>query len=251
MAVRVGALADKALAVAPALVLAMSAAKKPVKVSDYLADRPWLVALLLLAAAALAQFPPFALAARAGEDERRRASQQKCQQTLLELIEHGLARDPGFDLTDPGVHLWKIRRTLLNPGGRMSRTATFRLGVGSGLNRPFTPKKGQGVVGLCWKAGFAQDVDAGALAARLTDKVSFDAHATQEGKEAVMGLSWEQFEQVKHRGLVAAAPVRGRARLKGCVSVDLASGDTNDLALLRDEAVKLAEALAPSDLAPS
>jgi hypothetical protein len=91
--------------------------------------------------------------------------------------------------------------------------------------RPFTPARGAGVVGLCWQSNREVSVDVGTLAVELTDEATFNTFRVANGDDAVMGLSWRQFADVRHRGAIFASPVRnGNHAFIGCVSVDASSG---------------------------
>jgi hypothetical protein len=132
---------------------------------------------------------------------------------------------PPLPPSDPGLHVWKRRRTLVHPIiGILSRVATYRLGTAP-VNRPFSPSKGVGVVGLCWKRNQEVGVDVQSLAMKLTSEEEYQVFREKNGGDAVMNLSWNDFDRLKHRGAVFASPIRnGRNGFIGCISVDASHG---------------------------
>jgi hypothetical protein len=85
--------------------------------------------------------------------------------------------------------------------------------------------KGVGVVGMCWLSNKEISKDVTELADELTDQAAYDAHVAAHGVHAVMGLSWREFDNVKHRTALFATPVRnGRGKFVGCISVDASRG---------------------------
>ncbi|MCE7008590.1 hypothetical protein LWC34_38125 [Kibdelosporangium philippinense] len=138
-----------------------------------------------------------------------------------------IARDvaPPLPINDLALHIWRIRRTFRHPwGGVLARVATYRLGT-TPTNRPFSPPKGVGVVGLCWKRDEEVEVDVAALAESLKTQQEYDEYARTNGGDAVMNLSWPEFSRIKHRGAIFAMPIRnGRSKFIGCVSVDASRG---------------------------
>lgn len=132
---------------------------------------------------------------------------------------------PAIGVNDLSLHIWRRKRTLRHPrNGELLRVATYRLGS-TPLTRSFHPTKGVGVVGLCWKYDKEVGVDVSALSGDLTDMASFQEYRDVHGDDAVMGLTWEEFCRVNHRGAVFATPIRNsRSKFVGCVSLDAARG---------------------------
>jgi hypothetical protein len=80
---------------------------------------------------------------------------------------------------------------------------------------------GVGVVGLCWKRNREVGVNVQRLAERLQTLQSYTDFVRCNGTDEVMNLSWDQFNEVKHRGAVFAWPIRNRRqKFIGCISVD-------------------------------
>ena len=105
------------------------------------------------------------------------------------------------------------------------------------MNRPFSPPKGVGVVGLCWKHNHEIAVDVERLAKQLPDRPAFEAYRSNNGPDSVMNFTWDDFSRVKHRGAVFAFPIRnGRGAFVGCLSVDAGHGfEALDQPELRDQ----------------
>ncbi len=141
------------------------------------------------------------------------------------LLRLGANAQPPLPTSDLALHFWKRRRTWKRPiTGVLSRVASYRLGT-TPMNRPFTPPKGVGVVGLCWKHNQEVGVNVEELAEKLTAENQFEDYKREHGGDAVMNLSWKDFSRVKHRGAVFATPItNGRQRFVGCVSVDASYG---------------------------
>lgn len=141
------------------------------------------------------------------------------------LLSIGKSVCPPLPPSDPGLHIWKRRRTFSHPiAGILSRVATYRLGTAP-VNRPFNPPKGVGVVGLCWKRNQEVGIDVQALAMKVTSEEEYKTFREENGGDAVMNLSWNDFDRFRHRGAVFASPIRnGRNRFIGCISVDVSHG---------------------------
>lgn len=132
---------------------------------------------------------------------------------------------PPLDTGDLAMHVWQRRRTLRHPvGGVLTRVSTYRMSAYP-ANRRFTPKKGVGVVGLCWQYNKEAFFDAAPLIAILRTEHEFDEHVKQHGTVSVMNLTWAEFREFSHRTALLATPIRdGRNRFIGCVSVDASRG---------------------------
>jgi len=153
------------------------------------------------------------------------------------LLTLGTEVAPHLEMSDLGLHIWKRTRTLRHPiRGVLSRVATYRVGTNPVVRR-FTPTKGVGVVGLCWKLDQELGVNVEQLATNLNNEQEYEEYISQHGKDAVMNLSWQEFYRVRHRGAVFASPIRNaRNRFIGCISVDASHGfETLDRSELKGE----------------
>lgn len=192
-----------------------------------LRGREYLVLVLIGIISFFGVFTPFdALVARS-RVARRTALRQQILAHFGRLLMIAGRAEPPIEVSDLGLHVWRVRR------GRLARVATYRLGM-TPATRPFAPRRGVGVVGLCWQRNGEVSVDVEQLALHLRDKSDFATYRVTHGADAVMGLSWPEFVDVRHRGAVFAAPIRnGRHAFVGCVSVDAGRGytslDNNDL----------------------
>jgi hypothetical protein len=145
--------------------------------------------------------------------------------TFGNLLEISSAIDPPLETGDLALHIWKRQRTFIHPiSGVLKRTVTYRMSTQPN-NRNFTPTKGVGVVGLCWQHNHEVSWDVTELVAELTDEAAHATYVRVHGRDSVMGLSWREFELVKHRTAVFATPIpNGRGHFVGCVSVDASRG---------------------------
>lgn len=183
-----------------------------------------LLGLLLVVGLFGAFTPTEALSGRAREN-RNVAIRRQILNSFGRLLEAGETVTPPLDMGDLGLHVWRRRRSLRHPlKGILARVSTYRLGT-SPVNRPFTPTRGQGVVGLCWKLDQDIGVDVESLARGISNPKDYADHVRTHGGDSVMNLSWDDFQRVKHRGAVLASPIRnGRNRFVGCLSVDASHG---------------------------
>jgi hypothetical protein len=133
--------------------------------------------------------------------------------------------EPSLETGDLAMHVWRRKRTLRHPlGGVLARVSTYRMSTHP-LNRPFTPRKGVGVVGMCWQFNKEMFFDAGPLVVALKSEEEFDEHVRQHGTASVMNLEWKDFREFAHRAALLATPIRnGRSRFIGCISVDASRG---------------------------
>lgn len=187
--------------------------------------RGYLALCLILAVGAFGTFVPFQTVAVRRQVKRKAALRQQIL-THFGRIQAITARSGlSLDLSDPGLHIWRIRRTLRHPiSPRLSRLATYRLGS-TPATRAFSPRKGTGVIGLAWKENKEVAINVAELAARIPDEQSYLRHRQANGDDAVMGMTWAEFCRVRHRGAVFASPVRNAlGEFVGCVSVDTSHG---------------------------
>ncbi|WP_146251003.1 hypothetical protein [Nocardia tenerifensis] len=146
----------------------------------------------------------------------------------------------GFQFEDLGLHAWQVKRSGWFLGTkRLRRVATYRLG-GNIVLRKFEPSIGQGVVGMCWERNTEESFDVEQLAERAATEADFDAIRAAEGGAAVMGLTWNQFRQIRHRGAVFASPIRDdNHNFRGCLSLDVkgqyAAVDASEVPALLNE----------------
>jgi hypothetical protein len=132
---------------------------------------------------------------------------------------------PPLDTGDLAMHVWQKKRTVRHPiGGVLIRVSTYRMSTFP-ANRPFSPKKGVGVTGLCWRYNKEYFFDASSLVETLQTDAAFNEHVREHGAEAVMNLRWSEFREFSHRRALLATPIRnGRNRFIGCISVDASGG---------------------------
>ncbi|GAA0581430.1 hypothetical protein GCM10010394_07600 [Streptomyces crystallinus] len=187
--------------------------------------RPYLIVTLICVIGVFGAFTPFQALSERKRVERRSAIRQEILTHYGRMVGLAIRARPPVELQDLGLHVWRIRRSLRHPlHGYLQRVATYRLGS-TPTTRTFAPPRGVGVVGLCWERNTEVSVDVGKLAASLTDREAFEAYRASHGAAAVMGLSWTEFQRVRHRGAVFASPVRGATGgFRGCVSVDASHG---------------------------
>ena len=190
-----------------------------------LQDRGWILIGLLLIVGFFAAFTPAEAISTRARAERSLTIRRQILNSFGRLLEIQLATTPQVGLDDLGLHVWRKRRTLRHPlSGVLARVATYRVGTNP-VNRAFTPTKGVGVVGLCWKNDHEIAVDVEKIAIRARSAVDFEHLRTSEGGDAVMNLEWVDFERIRHRGAVFAYPIRNaRSKFVGCVSVDASVG---------------------------
>jgi hypothetical protein len=202
--------------------------------SSVLRDRGYLIPLMIVVISVFGAFTPFEAYAEKTRMGRHAAVRQQILAHFGRLLAVAIRAQPPIVIGDLGLHVWRVRRTLRHPlTPRLARVTTYRLGTTPAM-RPFSPGKGVGVVGLCWKWNREISVDVTTLSTAVPDEASFAAYREVEGPDAVMGLSWEQFKDVRHRGAVFAAPIRdGQQTFAGCVSVDAGHG----YASLNDDAL--------------
>ncbi|UJW34789.1 hypothetical protein L3Q67_14065 [Saccharothrix sp. AJ9571] len=141
------------------------------------------------------------------------------------LLELSRDIEPPLETGDLALHVWRKRRTLRHPvRGVLKRLGTYRMSTYPNT-RSFTPARGVGVVGLCWKEDCETAFDVEPLAQELTTEEEFDRYVEEHKHRWVMNLTWEEFKRVRHRGAVFATPIRnGRSRFIGCVSLDASHG---------------------------
>jgi hypothetical protein len=188
---------------------------------------PYLPIILLVIVGVFGALSPFESWSNRSLADRNVIMKRRILSSFGRLLDISKAIQPALPTGDLALHVWRRQRTLRHPlSGALKRIATYRMGT-MPLNRSFTPGKGIGVSGLCWQKNRELGKDVTVLRAELTDEDTYDAYVRDHGPAAVMNLKWLEFENVKHRGAVFAAPIRnGHNRFVGCVSVDASWGYT-------------------------
>ncbi|MEH0826779.1 MULTISPECIES: hypothetical protein [unclassified Micromonospora] len=186
--------------------------------------RRYVIAILVAVIATFGALTPAQVWSERSQMARRTAVRHQILNHFGRLLTIASRVNPKPPPSDLGLHVWRITWEVRRPRRRLVRIATYRLGS-TPATRVFEPGRGVGVVGLCWKRNEEVSVDVELLAAKLTTATEYNAYVDSEGADAVMNLSWPDFQRVRHRGAVFASPIRnGRGEFIGCVSVDATSG---------------------------
>jgi hypothetical protein len=193
--------------------------------SDAMLQHPYAVVALVCTVGVFGALTPFQSYSGRLKVERRSVVRQQVLAHFGKMLAVARRAQPPIETGDLGLHIWQIQRSLRHPlRGYLRRIVTYRLG-NTPTTRAFAPTKGVGVVGLCWKRNEEVSFNVRELASRLTDRQGFENYRAAEGLDAVMGLTWEEFQRVSHRGAVFASPIRSRSGdFIGCVSVDARHG---------------------------
>lgn len=186
---------------------------------------PYALVILLAIVGVFGALTPFETWATRSLVNRSVDLKRQILSTFGKLLDIARGVDPPLARGDLALHIWRRQRTPSHPlSGVLKRVATYRMSA-TPNNRSFSPPKGVGVVGLCWQYNRETSRDVTPLVRELDTKARFDECRRTMGREAVLGLNWTQFNDVKHRTAVFAAPIRnGRGRFVGCVSVDAERG---------------------------
>ena len=197
----------------------------PMGWTKFTASHPNVVIALVVIAGVFGALAPVEQVALRNETPRRVSQLRSVLDNLGAFLKTARAANASQQLDDLGLHVWRVRRSLRHPKGFLERVGSYRLGLGQMNVEGFRPPKGEGIVGLCWKANLPIGCDVEALAKDLVDKESFDSRRRDDAS-SVMGFDWQEFQRVKHRGAVFAAPIRrGRKqRFAGCWSLDASNG---------------------------
>lgn len=199
-----------------------------------LKDRNYLLLVLLGLVGVFGALTPFESWHARSLADRNVTTRRRIMSSFGRMLDISSRISPPLAVGDLALHVWKRRRTLRHPvHGVLKRVATYRMATAP-INRAFTPARGVGVVGLCWRKDHEYKFDVTPLVDLLRDEESFRRYAEEHGDEAVMNLDWIEFNQLKHRAALFATPVRnGRNKFVGCVSVDASRGfevlDTREL----------------------
>lgn len=240
---KVAAAWDKGIATAALAVLAAKSQSFPdQRLWADVTDRVPVLIPVLLVVAAVFTLGPFAARAQRSLVGRRTQLEREVLVQFGKMIREADRVTKGSHFEDFGLHAWQMKRPW-GPLGerRLHRVATYRLG-GNIVLRKFEPRRGQGVVGMCWENNTEAAFDAEKLAAVANTEAAFDALRAAEGNAAVMGLAWDEFQRVRHRGAVFASPIRdNNHNFRGCLSFDAKS---EYLALASSEVPELLNELA-------
>ncbi|GAA4538382.1 hypothetical protein [Amycolatopsis samaneae] len=193
--------------------------------SAILGGRPYLLLVLLVIVGVFGAFMPFESWYRRSLLNRSVTIRRRILSSFGRVLEIGNQVDPPLDTGDLALHVWRRTRGIRHPfGGKLTRVATYRMATFP-MNRSFSPAKGVGVVGMCWERDREIRFDAADAAEKIQSEEDYDRYVAEHGAEAVMHLTWRQFDHVKHRTALFAVPIRdGRNRFVGCVSVDASHG---------------------------
>jgi len=224
--VRTAQVVDGLIVAGASVVVALKEADAPRSLGAHFDANGWQLVAIVSVGGFFGAFGPLQAWARRASLTRRVQLYRAILSKLGALIEMACKAVPGLPIADPGLHIWRPRRSLRHPvRGELERVGFFRLGD-SPTTRSFGPRRGVGVIGLCWRDNAPKSFDVTALATRLRTAADFNAQRTED-RDVVMNFSWAEFQRVKHRGAVFAAPIRGRAdRCIGCVSIDVSRGYT-------------------------
>lgn len=201
--------------------------------SDAALKHPYVVVALVCTVGVFGALTPFQSCSDRRQVERRVVVRQQVLAHFGKMLTVARSAQLPIETGDLGLHIWQIQRSFRHPlRGYLRCTVTYRLGNTPAI-KSFAPTKGVGVVGLCWKRNEEVSLDVQKLASQLTDQLAFENYRAAEGPDAVMGLTWPEFQRVSHRGAVFASPIRSRSgEFIGCVSVDAPCGhdamDVND-----------------------
>lgn len=193
--------------------------------SSILQDRPYLLPIFLLIVGVFGAFTPFEQWHSRSVADQNVMMRRSILSTFGRVLELSGEIDPPLETGDLALHVWRKRRSLRHPvSGTLKRVASYRMAT-SPMNRPFSPTKGVGVVGICWQKNKEMRFNAAEPSAAITSETEFDKYVTEYGRESVMNLNWQQFEDFKHRTALFAVPIRnGRGNFIGCISVDASRG---------------------------
>lgn len=200
-------------------------------------NAPWYQVVLPILSGILA-LQPVSLMLQKRYDNARDAARKKVLLSYAKLLK--IAQKSNLEFTDPALHVWLVRF------GRMKRVWTLRLSESYILRLDFSPKKGEGVTGICWKTRDAYSADISALKGLFFGRASYDEQ-TDLNPEKFMNLSYEKFLEYQHRGAVFAAPViSSRGKVLGVVSFDTSAGYCDLMSHnVLDELTELANSLSP------
>jgi hypothetical protein len=218
---------DRLVVLAATVCLAGNAYGVPSQVfwTDVKRGHPYVPVILLVVLGTFGALGPLEGWSNRALADRRVAIKRHILSTFGRLLEISGAIRPPLETGDLALHIWKRQRTPGHPvSGVLRRIASYRMGTYP-ANRPFLPVKGVGVVGMCWLSNKEISMDATELAGKLTDQAAYETYVAAHGANAVMGLSWREFANVKHRTALFATPIRnGRNTFVGCISVDASRG---------------------------
>ena len=193
--------------------------------SSILQGRPYLLPTFLLIVGIFGAFTPFEQWHSRSVADQNVMMRRSILSTFGRALEIANDIDPPLETGDLALHVWRKRRSIRHPvSGTLKRVASYRMAT-SPMNRLFSPTKGGGAVGICWQKNKEITFDAAEPSAAIESAAEFEKYVTEHGKESVMNLNWQQFEDFKHRTALFAVPIRnGRGNFVGCISVDASRG---------------------------
>lgn len=232
MRIKTARVSDKVVLLAATLLLALRQDSIPSGTfwQDHVVGHKYIGLVLIAVSGAFGALTPFEALTRRSRAEHAVTQRRIILSAFGQLLEIGRSVQPPLDVSDLGLHIWRKSRTLKHPlAGELKRVSTYRLGSVP-ATRNMRPAKGMGVVGLCWQRDRETGYNVADLATSLSSKQQFESFVANNGPEAVMGFSWEDFQRYSHRGAVFASPIRnGRSKFIGCISFDAERG-YNELA---------------------
>ncbi len=193
--------------------------------SSLLQGKPYLLPLFLLVVGVFGAFTPFEQWQSRSVSDQNVLMRRRILSSFGKILEIGTGIVPPLETGDLALHVWRKHRSVRHPvSGTLKRVATYRMAT-SPMNRSFAPPKGVGAVGMCWQRDREVRFDVEKLSEMIETETEFTKHVEDHGAEAVMNLSWPQFENFRHRTALFAVPIRnGRSKFIGCISVDASRG---------------------------
>lgn len=245
MTVKTASRIDKLVALLAVVALAAQRQKLPADLWAWVDTNAGWIILALLLLTGIFSLSPLASRAESRVANRRTSVQRLLFSSLGHMLDRLVSTDPKFKHDDLGMHIWKVKRHRWKFWEqKLERVGTYRLGGRVNL-RDFRPAKGEGVAGLCWKFNREFAVNVEDLRQKISSKAAFEKYKLQHGADAVMNLTWDGFNEVKHRGAIAASPIRTKSgKFRGCISIDT-SGNYSDFnqSGVQSELNELAESL--------
>ncbi|MGW5745485.1 hypothetical protein [Amycolatopsis sp. NPDC003861] len=193
--------------------------------SSILQDRPYLLPIFLLIVGIFGAFTPFEQWHSRSVADQNVMMRRRILSTFGRVLEIANDIEPPLEMGDLALHVWRKRLGIRHPvSGTLERVASYRMAT-SPMNRPFSPTKGVGAVGICWQKDKEVRFNAAEPSEMIGSEAEFEKYVAESGHEAVMNLTWQQFQDFKHRTALFAVPIRnGRGRFIGCISVDASRG---------------------------
>jgi hypothetical protein len=119
--------------------------------SSILQGRPYLLPLFLLIVGVFGAFTPFEQWHSRSVADQNVMMRRSILSTFGRVLEIAGDIDPPLETGDLALHVWRKHRSIRHPvSGTLKRVASYRMAT-SPMNRPFSPAKGVGAVGMCWQ----------------------------------------------------------------------------------------------------